>query len=59
MTLQNNQVAEYHGYRTAVLSVLKRITRLDFVSVTESERRLLPPIALESFIKNYLMRQKS
>ncbi|XP_060876184.1 leucine-rich repeat-containing protein 51-like [Metopolophium dirhodum] len=59
VTLQNNPVAEYHGYRTAVLSVLKRITRLDFVSVTDSERRLLPPIALESFIKNYLMRQKS
>ncbi|CAI6359837.1 unnamed protein product [Macrosiphum euphorbiae] len=35
VTLQNNPVAEYHGYRTAVLSVLKRITRLDFVSVTE------------------------
>ncbi|XP_008184285.1 leucine-rich repeat-containing protein 51-like [Acyrthosiphon pisum] len=59
VTLQNNPVAEYRGYRTAVLSLLKRITRLDFVSVTESERRLLPPIALESFIKNYLMRQKS
>ncbi|CAI6373077.1 unnamed protein product [Macrosiphum euphorbiae] len=59
VTLQNNPMAEYRGYRTAVLSVLKRITRLDFVSVTESERRLLPPIALESFINNYLKRQKS
>ncbi|XP_022181501.1 leucine-rich repeat-containing protein 51-like [Myzus persicae] len=58
LTLQNNPVAEHYGYRTAVLSMLKRITRLDFVSVTDSERRLLPPIALESFIKNYLMRQK-
>ncbi|CAI6347020.1 unnamed protein product [Macrosiphum euphorbiae] len=56
VTLQNNPMAEYHGYRTAVLSVLKHITRLDFVSVTESERRLLPPTKL---IKNYLKRQKS
>ncbi|KAL4103522.1 hypothetical protein QTP88_018885 [Uroleucon formosanum] len=59
LTLQNNPVAEYHGYRTTVLSILKRITRLDFVSVTASERRLLPPVAMETFIKNYLMRQKS
>ncbi|KAF0770737.1 leucine-rich repeat-containing protein 51-like [Aphis craccivora] len=55
LTLQNNPVAVYRGYRTAVLTVLRRITRLDFVIVTNGERRLLPPIYLQSFIKNVLM----
>ncbi|XP_060845715.1 leucine-rich repeat-containing protein 51-like [Rhopalosiphum padi] len=56
LTLQNNPLAEYRGYRTVVLAVLRKITRLDFVIVTDSERRLLPPIPLQSFIKNYLTR---
>ncbi|XP_025196236.1 leucine-rich repeat-containing protein 51-like [Melanaphis sacchari] len=57
LTLQNNPVAEHRGYRTAVLTALRRITRLDFVSVTGGERRLLPPTPLQGFIKNYLMRR--
>uniref|UniRef100_A0A2S2PGE6 Leucine-rich repeat-containing protein 51 n=1 Tax=Schizaphis graminum TaxID=13262 RepID=A0A2S2PGE6_SCHGA len=52
LTLQNNPLAEYRGYRTVVLAVLRKITRLDFVIVTDSERRLLPPAPLQTFIKN-------
>lgn len=54
VTLLNNPLAEYHGYRTAVLLVLRKITRLDFNTVTDGERRLLPPIALQGFLKKYL-----
>lgn len=46
LTLQNNPVAAVCGYRPAVLFLLPRLSSLDFVVVTDSERRQLPPVSV-------------
>lgn len=47
LTLQHNPVAAVSGYRTAVLFLLPRLISLDFVLVTDAERRRLPPVLVQ------------
>lgn len=51
LTLQHNPVATVRGYRSAIVFLLPRLANLDFVQVTNGERRLLPPVSVQRAVK--------
>lgn len=50
LTLQNNPAAAVPGYRSAVVHMLPRLAGLDFVRVTDDERRALPPVWVKRYV---------
>lgn len=53
LTLQNNPAAAVPGYRAAVLLMLPRLAVLDFVRVTDDERRALPPAWVKRYVDTH------